>query len=388
MLQKHENPQNKFQVLEDNTEEDLNRIVWRSNILRTERKLIKKCHKCNFKKRTCILDPTSCQASQKCCYYCKKKGHFPSSLCCKAKRKIKLMLIKKPKAQRKNQSQKKLSEKMLKFVNIRIQELERMTESNQNPSQFIDVKNYQTMIKAKTSTKLEGTEKDMYDSKHRGSLEFNKQLGSKESILKTAKCCARKFKNESRKRYFSKYCIKKAHKIIQDEPIPNPEEIASMQKVLDVFDKMYYTNETGDKNYGEDQDNFEYLISQLDGQTDMMESSEEEEQVIKKKLFAVNCEIQGISYLMNFFRSFDLLWKSTLGHCLCKSDQKEPDANCFFCHMRSSCLRLNSPRTKGPRNIKILEFTSQLNQYQSQLGCDWRTNVTHLEIDGTHSYAS
>ena len=79
-LQKHTQTANRFQVLQDNQEEDLKRIIWRSNILRTERKQIKKCHKCNFKKRTCTLDPASCQASQKCCYFYKKKGHFPSSL--------------------------------------------------------------------------------------------------------------------------------------------------------------------------------------------------------------------------------------------------------------------------------------------------------------------
>ena len=86
-LPKHIKTQNRFQIFENNDEEDLNRIIWRSDILKTERKKIKKCHKCNFKKRTCVLDPTSCHASQKFCYYCKKRGHFPSSACCKAKRK-------------------------------------------------------------------------------------------------------------------------------------------------------------------------------------------------------------------------------------------------------------------------------------------------------------
>ena len=71
-FQKHIKTQNRFQILEDNNEEDLNRMIWQSDILKLERKKIKKCHKCNFKKRSCILEPSSCQASQKCCYYCKK----------------------------------------------------------------------------------------------------------------------------------------------------------------------------------------------------------------------------------------------------------------------------------------------------------------------------
>ena len=171
-----------------------------------------------------------------------------------------------------------------------------------------------------------------------------------------------------------KYCIKKAHKIVRDEPIPKPEAVASMQKVVDIFDKMYYKNKTGNENNSdEDQDNWEYMISQLDGQTDMESSGEEEqEEEIKKNVFSVNCEIREISYLMNFFRSFDCLWRSKLTHCLCESDQKE--SSCFFCSMRSSCLRLNGQRTKGPRNLKMLEFISQLHQYQTNFGWDWRTN--------------
>ena len=64
-------------------------------------------------------------------------------------------------------------------------------------------------------------------------------------------------------------------------------------------------------------------------------------------------------------------------HCLCEFDQKQPEQNCFFCHMRSSCLRLNTTRTKGPRSLKLVEFTSHLFNYET-LGWNWRENCADL----------
>ena len=143
-LRRHTKLENRFQVLQDNKEEDLNKIIWRSNIIRTERKKIKKCHKCNFKKRTCVLDPASCQASQKFCYFCKKKGHFPSSLCCKARRKKRAKQENNPKVQTNNQSQKRLSKKIINLVKLRIQAIENNTESKQNPQQILDIRKDKT----------------------------------------------------------------------------------------------------------------------------------------------------------------------------------------------------------------------------------------------------
>ena len=137
-FQKHLTTQNRFQIFEDNKEESLNRIIWRFDILQTDRKKIKKCHKCNFKKRTCILDPSSCQASQRCCYYCKKKGHFPSSACCKARRKSRSKQNNKTKVQPKNKSQKNISMEMIRLVKNRIQELSKLEKSKQKPPQIID----------------------------------------------------------------------------------------------------------------------------------------------------------------------------------------------------------------------------------------------------------
>ena len=52
--------------------------------------------------------------------------------------------------------------------------------------------------------------------------------------------------------------------------------------------------------------------------------------------------------------------------------------NCFFCHMRSSCLRLSAPRGYGPKSLKAVEFSSQLNQYQHLLGWNWQENFEDL----------
>ena len=111
---------------------------------------------------------------------------------------------------------------------------------------------------------------------------------------------------------------------------------------------MYYNVERQDGSIDTaDQSNGDLVILQLDGGNDS-ESSDDEE-MIQKNVFAINCEIEEISYLVNFFRNCDFLWESMLSHCICNNDQKQPEKNCFFCHMRSTYLRLNKERTKGPK---------------------------------------
>ena len=87
----------------------------------------------------------------------------------------------------------------------------------------------------------------------------------------------------------------------------------------------------------------------------------------------LNSEISEIICILNFFRACDFLWK-TSNHPLCESDTKSVSEACFYCYMRSSCLRLNQKRSKGPRSIKLIEFTSQLPQYQDKLGWNWMLN--------------
>ena len=56
-------------------------------------------------------------------------------------------------------------------------------------------------------------------------------------------------------------------------------------------------------------------------------------------------------------------------HSVCSLDK-----NCFFCHMRSSCLRLRREYLKGPKYIKVNEFTSQLGQFEPH----WRVFANEM----------
>ena len=92
-----------------------------------------------------------------------------------------------------------------------------------------------------------------------------------------------------------------------------------------------------------------YNILQVDGL---------EDEGVSKKYFSVNCKVEELIVLINFFRCFENLWNSAIQHALCIFDKDK--SNCFFCLMRSTCLRINTPRTTGPKSLKIVEFVSQL----------------------------
>ena len=62
---------------------------------------------------------------------------------------------------------------------------------------------------------------------------------------------------------------------------------------------------------------------------------------------------------------------------ICVSMKKNGD-NCFFCLMRSSCVRINSLRATGPKSLKIVEFVSQLSKYQVVLHWDWRKDKSDM----------
>ena len=114
-------------------------------------------------------------------------------------------------------------------------------------------------------------------------------------------------------------------------------------------------------------------MPQLDG--NVSESSEDEIKIIKS-LFSVKCEVKDIIQILTFFRGLNFIWKSLPCHKMCS--QKSSDENCFYCHMRSSMIRLSASRGRGPKSLKLIEFTSQLKQYQSLLGWNWRENMADL----------
>ena len=77
-------------------------------------------------------------------------------------------------------------------------------------------------------------------------------------------------------------------------------------------------------------------IPQLDGFEDIGEKQ------VEKTVFGVNCANDQIIQIINFFRSFNLLWISRTSHSLCSLDK-----SCFFCNMRSACLRLRQCRQRA-----------------------------------------
>ena len=68
-------------------EENLKKNINGGLILNVPKKCLKKCRSCNYKKRTCALNPWSCKAQNLICYKCSRYGHFPRSMNCKGGRK-------------------------------------------------------------------------------------------------------------------------------------------------------------------------------------------------------------------------------------------------------------------------------------------------------------
>ena len=95
----------------------------------------------------------------------------------------------------------------------------------------------------------------------------------------------------------------------------------------------------------------EIRIPQFDGN---INGSSEDDQIVNKTIYSINCEMTEIIEVITFLRSFDFYWKYLENHKLC--EPKKSAEQCFFCHMRSSCLKLNNQRSKGPRSLKIIEF--------------------------------
>jgi hypothetical protein len=369
---------NPLQVLENNEDEDLDSII---RIKKMPKQLLKKCKYCHFKKRSCVLNPSLCSARNLTCFKCDRKGHFPQSICCKINKKSqKLKKIKLPE----NKSSKPIIKEYFHLIEDRIDQLEKL-EKNSNETVTPQSRNYPKYITSDLIPFLTMyillNFGDMINQESEQSFlrSHVKVKDVRTCILKSAKYCARKFDKvdqTNKDEYFIRYCTRMASNFIQDEPVPSVKEASTMKSILRVYDQMYYHRDVQDES--SDRDGFVPLsnhIPQCDGGNDSTLSYDEE--IIEKKVLAINCEIDEITCLVNFFRSCNFLWSSMFDHCLCKFDVKQPDNNCFFCHMRSSCLRLNAGRSKGPRSIKLVEFTSQLFQYKNY-GWDWRSNRADL----------
>ena len=118
-----------------------------------------------------------------------------------------------------------------------------------------------------------------------------------------------------------------------------------------------------------------YIIQQLDGIDDLSDSSSEIEYTEpSKSVFGINCEHKEIIQLMNFFRSFNVLWLCSEDHNLCWLDEE-----CFFCHIRSSILRLRQKREKGPFLLKMSEFICLISKYDDILNFCLVANLIEIE---------
>ena len=173
---------NQFEVLTENSEEDIAALIQRSEILKASRKSLKKCKTCNKKKRLCALDPTKCTAVNQICCYCGKVGHFPKSQGCKKRRRTHFCKQSKMKDESTRKCPPKVSRKISKLILKKIQELE--------------------MQKRRTN------------------------------LFKLGEKCAKKFENidyENNPQQFVEYCNKKIKKMMKISSVPNADEIMKIK---------------------------------------------------------------------------------------------------------------------------------------------------------------
>ena len=119
-----------------------------------------------------------------------------------------------------------------------------------------------------------------------------------------------------------------------------------------------------------------YIFSEIKEKYNMIQVDGLEDYGFSRKYFSVNCKVEELIVLINFFRCFENLWNSSIQHPLCIFDKDK--SNCFFCLMRSTCLRINTPRKTGPKSLKIVEFVSQVSKYEEEFNWDWIEDVSDM----------
>ena len=110
---------NRFQLLEDKEEDEPYDLIHTLKIQQTPRHKLKKCRKCNYKKRTCEIDSSKCKSNVRDCYACHKHGHFPKSMNCKKRKKSSIR-----KKEINDSAPTKISKKNLKLIKKKITEIE------------------------------------------------------------------------------------------------------------------------------------------------------------------------------------------------------------------------------------------------------------------------
>ena len=162
-------------------------------------------------------------------------------------------------------------------------------------------------------------------------------------------------------------CVRKTdidEEILDDEKIslyePNKvplvhgyEDISNDENI--TYNKRNVLIQMGDSEDISDEEYFAYnernVILQVDGNEDL--SEDEEDIPTPSNLYTINYEDQKIYTWINFFRGFDFIWENTSSHCMCNLRKLDKGLkNCFFCVMRSACLRLSNRGKSGPKGLK------------------------------------
>jgi hypothetical protein len=120
--EENNNEPSRKNCLKNKDKEDILTFSKRNQVLNTEKHLLKKCRRCNFKKRKCQLEPLFCNSIQRTCWACGKVGHYPQSPLCKAKKRT---TKKEKKFEKENiKPEKKLNRESMNQVNKRIKQIE------------------------------------------------------------------------------------------------------------------------------------------------------------------------------------------------------------------------------------------------------------------------
>ena len=405
---------NTFEALKGNTIEDVTEIL---NILRAPKKSLKKCRRCNYKKRTCVLDPWACISYERKCNRCHKYGHSPKSLNCKINRKETELKLRKTRVENSSDSLKKknfekksrinkhvptssktkvepinLSAELLVLIQNRIDELEQGEKELHNS----DGK----LIDSHEMKQSEQTEEVIQLSRVNDCTEMNyadEGDGCTQTLLnKGRQIFETKIDGFGREKQDQNNCVYQGNPVntIESDSLceSNAENrvlnssnktviLENKNKIFEVIklkgggtkqiDGLQDDKGTIESNMNVgitqsslDEDHPE-IFPQVDGSHD--------QEKLDRKIFAVNCEIKEIVHLVNFFRSFNFLWIQKTSHNLCDLD----DA-CFFCNLRSAYLRLRQIRKREPKGLKVNEITCQLDQYESNLQWNWRENRNDL----------
>ena len=235
---------NKFDVLRGNGESDLDKILKVNKILITPKHSLKKCRRCNFKKRTCIIDPGSCKASQFFCFRCNKFGHFPKSIFCKTRNKYKKNKVSKKYCYTNYEQSKQWKEDVYLLVMKRIHQLERLSEMQEIRKN--EDKSFQQLIQAECSD---------LSNQETLSMKKCKNMGMRKEIVRKAKYCAKRFGKETHQLNnwkFVHYCSKKINNLLFNKKM-DYTSFAAIQGIFSAFDKVFYQSQMD-----ENQDKFPY----------------------------------------------------------------------------------------------------------------------------------